>query len=149
MTEQLRRFVMKYGHIYRFLTIAVVFSVICMPQNVFGEIKWRSGPVMIPALDRSELARRIPELAGRPKARHVVVQFKQSLGSAQRGQLRRAGLNLLDYVGNQAFFASIPAKVVDVPALSRMPFLAGLEPIQRAWKLHPRVLAGKVLLVPR
>jgi hypothetical protein len=99
---------------------------------------------MIPALDRSELARRIPELAGRPKARHVVVQFKQSLGSAQRGQLRRAGLNLLDYVGNQAFFASIPAKVVDVPALSRMPFLAGLEPIQRAWKLHPRVLAGKV-----
>jgi hypothetical protein len=139
MKEQSRSLFFLCGRICLFLAIAAVVSVVCMPSKVSGEVRWRSGP-----LERQELARQITALAGRPEARHVVIQLNRSIGSAERGQLRNTGLQVLRYLGNQAFFASFYSKVVNPRALSAIPFLAGIKPIELAWKLHPRILAGRV-----
>ena len=56
----------------------------------------------------------------------------------------QAGLTLLSYVGNHAFFASLPVEGVDAAALSAVPALAGMQGIERAWKLDPRILADYV-----
>jgi hypothetical protein len=142
--KQSRSIVFLYGYIYRFLAIVAILSVIWMPPKAIGEVKWRSGPAAIPKLDREELARQITELTGRPEHRHVVIQTNQTIGLAKRKKLRDAGLNVLRYVGNNAFFASFSSKVLNPRALSAIPFLSGIKPIEREWKLHPLVLAGKV-----
>jgi hypothetical protein len=144
MKPQLRNLAFLYRSIYWILAISAAVSVVWMPPKAYGEIKWRSGPVVIPKLDREELAQRIAELAGRPEQRHVVIQTDQSIGSGKREQLRDAGLNVLRYVGNQAFFASFSSNVVNPRALSAIPFLAGIKPIEREWKLHTGILAGRV-----
>jgi len=142
--KQPRSLVFRYGRICRFLAVAAVLCVVWIPPKAHGEIKWRSGPAVIPRLDREALGRRIAELAGRPEQRHVVIQTDRFIGSANRGQLRNAGLKVLRYVGNQAFFASFSSPVVNPRGLSAIPFLSGIQPIERAWKLHPAILAGKV-----
>ena len=132
------------GYAWRFLAMAVVVSIAWCPQIVWGEIQWRSGTAEIAPADQAQLAAAIGELADRADARHVVVQFERPIGAAQREELRAAGLDVLRYLGNQSFFASFSDDRVDAVALSDMPFLSGVQNVERAWKLDPRILAGDV-----
>ncbi|MHC4610382.1 MAG: S8 family serine peptidase, partial [Planctomycetota bacterium] len=100
--------------------------------------------VEIARQSQAELADAIAELAGRADASHIVVQFDRPIGTAERTQLRAAGMNLLTYLGNQAFFASLADGGVNVSDLSALPFLASVQSIERAWKLDPRIIAGDV-----
>ncbi|MHC4089699.1 MAG: S8 family serine peptidase, partial [Planctomycetota bacterium] len=124
--------------------MGAVFCVAWSPLAVRGEIPWRSGPAEIARLNRAEVANAVTELAGRPDVRHVVVQFDRPIGPAQRAQLADAGLNLLRYVGDRAFFASLSGRGPDAHALAAMPFLTGVQGVNRAWKLDPRISAGQV-----
>ena len=134
--------VLRHGE--AFLAMLVVSLTAWAPPAASGEVHWRSGPTEVARLDGAELAAAFTNLAGRSDARHVVVQFDRPIGPIQRTQLQEAGLNLRSYLGNQAFFAELSKGEVDVPALQAMPFLEGVQAIQRAWKLDPRVLHRSV-----
>ena len=127
-----------------FLVMAVAAAIAWSPPVVWGEIQWRSGPAEVARLEGAEAAAAITELAGRADARHVMVQFDRPIGAAERAQLQQAGLNVLSYLGNQAFFAVLSAEGVDAAALSALPFLDSVRSIQRAWKLDPGVSARTV-----
>ena len=98
----------------------------------------------MPRMDQVELASAIDGLSSGRQGRHVVVQFDRPLEPVERAQLERAGLNLLAYLGNQAFFASFSKAGVAADELSAMPFLSGVYSIEPSWKLDPRMAAGEV-----
>ena len=131
----------------RFCSIVAVVAAACIAGSApvaSGQIEWRSGPAEVARLDGAELAAAITQLADRPEARHVVVQFDRPIGAAQRAELRQAGLDVLRSLGEQAFFAVLSETGPDATRLSAMPFMQGVQGIERAWKLDPRVLAGEV-----
>jgi len=127
------------------LTALLGIAVLATVRPAMGaDVKWRSGAAEIARIDRADLAPAIANLAARANVHHVVVQFDQPITPPQREELRRAGLNLLRYLGNDAFFASLSERRVDTAALSTMPFLKGVEGIEPAWKMHPSVLVHDV-----
>ena len=105
-------------------------------QNAQGEIRWRSGPSVLPRKTGAELQNALSSLAARPNAGHVVVQFDGPLARDERAQLEAAGLQLLNYLGDHAFFAKLSAERLDTAALAAAPSFSRVEPIQRVWKLH-------------
>jgi hypothetical protein len=128
----------------RFLATALAVSVAWCPRAMSREVQWRSGPAEIAPLDRAQLATAISQLADRDDARHVVVQFRQPVNADHKSALRQAGVELLSSLGGNAFFASFSEGEVDARALSAMPLVTGVQQIERAWKLDPRILADEV-----
>jgi subtilisin family serine protease len=105
-------------------------------------IDWLGQPSFATAQTPREASAALAELA-RDGRRHVVVQFSRALTGPERARAQSAGLELLAYVGNHAWFASASAATLDAGALSRLPLAAALAP-QRAWKLHPMLERGEV-----
>ena len=112
-------------------------------QPAQAQIRFRSGPFTMQAKEQQEVGAAISELTSTPDKRHLVVQFNRPVRPEERDTLGRSGLELLTYLGDNAFFASL-TEGVNARALSAMPFLAGTAQIERAWKLDPRVEAGQV-----
>ena len=94
-------------------------------------------------LQHNEIRTAISELAERSKGRHIVVQFGQPLEDQQKAALAQAGLNLLSYLGHNAFFVSIPDHGVDPDAVAQTRTVIDVRPVARAWKLHPAILANE------
>jgi hypothetical protein len=109
-----------------------------------GQIRWRSGAVAIPTKNPAELQQAFGTLGQPGVARHVVVQFNAPIESSQQAELKAAGLALESYLGDNAFFAVLNDGAMDAEALSRVASLATVEPIQKAWKLHPKLASGDV-----
>jgi len=126
------------------LVLAGAVFLILGPAVVHGDIKWRSGSADIAGPNRGGMDGVLTELSARAEARHVVVQFDKPIGPAEREELSKAGLDLLRYVGDNAFFASFSPAGVDVARLSTLPFLAGVQGIQRTWKQSPPIVTGDV-----
>ncbi|MCP4246098.1 MAG: hypothetical protein GY778_03525, partial [bacterium] len=106
-----------------------------------GQIQWRGQTVTTPTQNETELTGAIDALAARPDARHVVIQFDQPVDSEQRADLAAAGVTLLRFLGDNAFFAALDRDQVDSPSAARVGSLTAVLPIDREWKLAPRVLA--------
>lgn len=107
-------------------------------------IEWRSGAVSLVQKDASQIREVLTNLKASPGERHVVVQFATPVDSARRAGLQSAGLQLLDYLGNNAFFASVSKESFDVWAFVQTEVLSNVEPIRRSWRLHPYLLAGHI-----
>jgi hypothetical protein len=110
-----------------------------------GEIRWRSGPVQTSFQTSAAAAQAAASLGGLRADEPVrfVVQFDRPLAPAERDTLERAGIRLLTYVGDNAFIASGTA--IDAARAAQVPALRVALPLQRAWKLHPTLLAGEVV----
>jgi len=106
-------------------------------------IDWLGQSFSAPARTPVEASAALAELARRDGRRHVVVQFSRSLVESERASARAAGLELLAYLGNHAWFAAASAATLDAGALSRLPLALAVAP-QRAWKLHPMLERGEV-----
>ena len=104
------------------LAMIGVASITWSLPAAHGQIAWRSGPADIAASTRGELVSEMERLAGGGEDRHVVVQLAHPVTPADREKMQDAGLNLLSYVGSDAFFATLSAANVDIPALSGMQF---------------------------
>ncbi|HPA40630.1 MAG TPA: S8 family serine peptidase, partial [Candidatus Hydrogenedentes bacterium] len=78
---------------------------------------------------------------GNPAPRHVVVQFGAPLKPGARESLRGAGLDLLAYLGSNAYFAAFSGADKAADAASAAGMVAAQE-ILPAQKMHPRVAAG-------
>ena len=60
--------------------------------------------------------------------RHVLLQFEDIPTGAQRTALEAAGVRLLDYVPNYAWFASLPAKInLQDPALAPVRWMGTIQ----------------------
>ncbi len=125
---------------------AIMFVVLVLAAPVLGSgrvIEWRSGAVQMGEPSTADLATAISGLAARPDASHVVVQFRQPVGSTVRRLSSEAGMTLLSYLGNHAFFASFAADV-DEQAVSMLPCLKDVRSIDRSWKLDSRIVSGSI-----
>lgn len=78
----------------------------------------------------------------RPGRVHVIVQFDRIPDSALRDRLTAAGVTLLDYLPERAFFASVPTGVRGSELAAAG--IHWLGAIDTADKLSPRVNAGEV-----
>jgi subtilase family protein len=106
-------------------------------------IHWRSGDVVRPAQDRKSLVEALVAFAADPQTSHFVVQFDRPVDEALRASIEAAGVSLLTYLGDNAFFAGLAPGGLDVPALLAVNGLARAEAIDPERKLHPLLLGGQ------
>lgn len=110
-------------------------------------IEWRTGRQGTTAESaRPEVAAAaaecIVDAVQRNHARHVVVQFEGPLADAQQNELAAAGVTLLAYLNDHAYFATVDPAVLDEARLSATPGLVYAAHPQPAWKTHPLLLNG-------
>src|SRR5262245_12287472 len=111
-----------------------------------GAIQWRSLSVQReepPSTADHALAaaQRIAQLAQEAKLRveakrHLIVQFDRPVTNELRARLAGAGVTLLSYLGEDAFFATLAPERVDAAGLAATPALLQAGPIQIEQKLH-------------
>ncbi|MGA1845303.1 MAG: S8 family serine peptidase, partial [bacterium] len=124
------------------IAVLVVFWMgVWMPgaHPADAQVRFRSGPVSSEAKTAQEIQEVITMLAARPDQRHLVVQFRGPVKAEQKKALKQAGLQLLSYLGNNAFFASLTLPGVAPQAMARIPGLVDARAVDRGWKLHPAV----------
>jgi subtilisin family serine protease len=112
-----------------------------------GQIEWRSAPShgAAPAIGQpaQPLSETLAQLAARPDATRVVLHLSEPVDGARRTALKRAGITLLSYLGDNVFFATLGADRLDAPAVAGLGFVAAVEPIDPIVKLHPLLAAGQ------
>ncbi len=144
-------FMKKIAGIVRAGAAALCLVVVASPvfAQVAGhdtsKIRWRSGEVMTTLKTAQEAATDLSVLAGnRAAQKHVVVQFDGPLSDAQRAKLSAAGVSLLNYVGDNAYFAAFDDAGVNQDALRAVSSLRASMAIERDWKLHPSIIRDEV-----
>ncbi|NIA14118.1 MAG: S8 family serine peptidase [Nitrospiraceae bacterium] len=83
----------------------------------------------------------VNEVLQESRGRHAVVQFDAIPDDAHRARLAADGIMLLDYLGSQAFFASV-AKDGVASKDARGLGVTWAAPVAVEWKLHPMVASG-------
>ena len=120
-------------------------SVMAMPVTAGGQsIRWRSMEATdAPVVTAHAAARSLRDLAQESGVAHVVVQFSRPIDGALRARLRDAGVELLDYLGDNAFFAAVDHDRLDVGKLGQIRSLQLAHAIKREAKLHPMLARGE------
>ncbi|MFQ5590414.1 MAG: S8 family serine peptidase [Phycisphaerae bacterium] len=142
----------KRGTSVLFATLTVVLAVWladAAPARSVGAgpeavIRWRSGTLHTVPKTVAHLEGLLSAAARRPGERHLVLQFKAPVDAKTRGELLSAGVRLLNYLGDNAFFASVAPRLLDPRAVARVGALVDVMRIDPGWRLHPYLLAGKV-----
>lgn len=129
---------------YRSTVIYLLALASLGASTASGQIHWRAGVLGTSPETPEQTLDALTTMVGEPDARHVVVEFATPVGSELREELSAAGLTLLTYLGNNAFFASLDAEKVDIDALVQTNALTNLLAVQRDWKLHPMLATGQV-----
>ncbi|MFH1266657.1 MAG: S8 family serine peptidase, partial [Planctomycetota bacterium] len=75
------------------------------------------------------------------QGRHVIVQFAALPGPDTRAHLQVAGVRLLQYLGDNAYFARLTGDDRSIAA-ARNAGMTAASAIDPAWKLHPMLLRG-------
>ncbi len=108
-----------------------------------GLIQWQSGSVETFPQDAATVVATALNAAARGDAR-VVLQFEAPLTAAQRAALPAAGVTLLGYIHDNAYFARVDAAEFTLERVSALGNVRCVLPIQLAWKMHPDLLAGRI-----
>ena len=124
------------------LVVATVFAM-GLAGSSRGDIHWLSGSSPTVSRSPEQVESAIASLARRPSDRHVVVRFAGPAGDERRDALAKAGVTLLSYVGDHAYFAVLSDHSVDASAAARLGMVDALA-IETAWTLHPKYLRGEV-----
>jgi hypothetical protein len=119
------------------------------PGLALAGVRWKVEPDgALPAMNKAELAAAFQAAAVNARAdapaRRVVVTFARPLAPAESQSLRRAGLTLLNYIGDDAYFAAIDPAELNADALAENDAVQTVRPIKRVWKQHPDTAAGIV-----
>jgi len=116
------------------------------PPATRGVLDWKSGPVSTAKQDPAVLLEKLAAIAraGTDTARHVVVQFERAITPTERQDLEQRGLRLLNYLGDNAFFAAMDRARLDAASLAASNTLRCVLPIERSWKLHPDLAVGAI-----
>ena len=94
------------------------------------------------AQERSLVAAKRIDVLAQETDRHVIVQFDRPVAPETRANLAGAGVTLLHYLGENAYFASLAPGRVDSAGLASVQTLVLAEPIGVDHKLHPAWASG-------
>lgn len=109
-----------------------------------AQVQWRTGVDGVEQrMTQAQLQDAAANLSARAIERHVVMQFDRPMTAETRARLGAAGVQLLGYLGDNAFFAGVTPAGVDSEAVSATPSLRSIEPIKTEWKLDPFFLTGR------
>ncbi|MFQ5422478.1 MAG: S8 family serine peptidase [Phycisphaerae bacterium] len=106
-------------------------------RGALAQIKWRVGTSQRSCRTRVEAVDRICSSAARGSGAHLVIQFDEPMTPERRASLAAAGVSVLSYVGNHAFFALVSGGDTDRAALAAVGSLVDAQPVRTGWKLHP------------
>ncbi len=130
-------------------TVAVTLTILAAVTTAGADsIQWRSGAVDTTFEGPVRTTQRIADLCaahGRSTTAHIVVQFSGPLSTDEHAILRAGGLKLLNYVGNNAYFAAVDGARLDIGKLSGVSALEVALPIDPAWKLAPELVRHEVV----
>jgi len=134
-------------YLYRWgVVLTVVIATISPPAGAWEQqIRWRSvGAAPRLSVTSVAAARALGDLVIAPgNARHVVVQFSRPIDPVMRARLSDAGVELLDYLADNAFFAAVDRDRIDVGKLGRVKSLQLAHTIERDVKLHATLARGE------
>ncbi|MDX1387832.1 MAG: S8 family serine peptidase [Acidobacteriota bacterium] len=107
-----------------------------------AEVSWKSGSRSAPTpMDDDKLRERLSELAGRDGKSRVTVFFDGPIDQTRRAMLKTSGVELLGYLGDNAYFATL-TEALDLTRAGAVRGLVAVEPIETIDKLHPDLAAG-------
>ena len=129
---------------FRNVIVLITLIFLAASPAVAGEIRWQTGMAQLPTVASDQIAGKLTELAARTTAHHLVVQFDRPLTPSQKQALEASGLNLLSYLGNNAFFASVTPNKFNAQAVAGASSITSVAAIQQSWKLHPFLNAGNL-----
>lgn len=125
----------------RGFTMGALAAAIASPAG--ADIRWQSGGVTAVRQTPAQAADALLAIS-KSAARHAVVQFNGPITPAQRRDLAAAGVELQAYVGGNAYFAHLPG-VIDRERVAQLQALSAGLAVQADWKLHPHLIAGKIV----
>lgn len=112
------------------------------PRFATAQVQWRSATDQPPAAKSpAEVAADLATLAAGKNRVHVLARFAGPVTEADRATLAAAGVTLYAYVGDHSYFAAVATNEFKPQAAADVALLRSAEPIDRAMKLHPRLLA--------
>ncbi|MFQ5428698.1 MAG: S8 family serine peptidase [Phycisphaerae bacterium] len=117
--------------------IGITFALGVGGQDALAQIRWRVGTSERSCRTRVEAVDRICSNAARGSATHLVIQFDGPMTAGRRASLAAAGVKILSFVGDNAFFVSVPAGGADRAAVAAVGGLVDAQAVRPAWKLHP------------
>jgi len=122
--------------------VCCALAVLCIQSVTYGgQIRWRSGAVTTEFKTPVEAAADVVAISTQRGAdRRVVLQFADSVSAADKAKLAEGGVTLLNYVGDNAYFAKLDGRGVDAEKLASVASLRATAAIQRDWKLHTSLI---------
>ncbi len=117
--------------------ILALTLVLWSGSDATAQVRWRTGTSPLSGKTPAEVVDVIASSGLRGANRYLVVQFSEPMTDARRAELAAAGVDLLSYLSDNAFFAAVAPQGADAAALARITTLIDAQPIQRDWKLHP------------
>ncbi|HRX86610.1 MAG TPA: hypothetical protein P5572_16425, partial [Phycisphaerae bacterium] len=123
-------------------SLLACWVVVWAATGAAGQVRWRSDDSMA-AAGHTSTTSVLTMLNRAAPVTHIVVQFRAPLAEATRVQLEADGLQLLSYLGGNAYFAAVTPGGLDTVALLAEPQLAGAWSIEGRWKLAPVLARGE------
>lgn len=118
---------------------AFLLVTLLVSAPLAAQVRWRTGASELSSKTRAEMIAALTVEAER--GRHVVIQFDRPMTAALRAQLQAAGVTTTSYVGDNAFFAAVPAGGAAASVIN-IQSLIDTQEIQLSWKLHPTLARG-------
>lgn len=109
-----------------------------------GVLEWNNGSVAVSAQGAAAAANAAKQIESSGD-KHLLIQFSESVTDTDKVALRRAGVELQTYVGDNAFFARVGASGIQEAALAGLGKLRAVQPIELHWKLDRSYVQGQVL----
>ena len=113
-------------------------AVVAQGGQAPGGISWKSAGFSSAVSENNEMDVAVVPAAG--QKRHLVVQFDQIPTASARKQLAGEDIELLRYLGSNAYFVKVIG--TDEAALAQKAGVAAAFAIETDWKLHPMLLRG-------
>lgn len=129
------------------LTLAISCGLTVGASSHAGEIQWRSGTVQTEFVAPAQAAQSVAALTAARGAngnRHIVVQFDAPVDDAKRAALAASGVTLLNYLGDNSFYATTNSTRLNADGLAATNLRAAME-VQTNWKLHDTLSRGEVV----
>ncbi len=114
--------------------------------TALGQVAFRTqGDERRVEMNVQQVGQSMRALAARGDASRVVIQFNAPITGEQRAALGSAGVSLLSFLGNNAYFANLDAKLVRPMAAMRAASVASVRPIRAEWKLDELLQQGEIM----
>ena len=120
------------------LCVGFLSSLAASP--VGADVWWRSAAAPSPRQKVPDVRSAVTALAARRGQSHVVAHFAAPVQIRQRAALAASGLELLAYLGDDAYFASFAPEGINAAAIASDPMLSRVVAIQIEWKLHRSIV---------